>query len=169
LFSDWSSLLRTRLQIPHHQGFPSQTDNESLCNYPRFKMSADDQDIADAIEQQIARDILGPWVDAPTAQLLLPQARQIPPAAWEIIKRVLETNSEARDDVTCLTKLLASESQAAIDAADANEAADVTEDGGITEDAKPSGFSLEPAGRLPLTDECHHYTGKHEVPWDIQK
>ncbi|KAK1240956.1 hypothetical protein MKX07_006389 [Trichoderma sp. CBMAI-0711] len=132
-------------------------------------MSTDDQDIADAIEQQIARDILGPWVDAPTAQLLLPQARQIPPAAWEIIRRVLETNPEARDDVTCLTKLLASESQAAIDGADANEAADVTEDGGITEDAEPSGFSLEPAGRLPLTDECHHYTGKHEVPWDIQK
>ncbi|PTB81490.1 hypothetical protein M440DRAFT_63392 [Trichoderma longibrachiatum ATCC 18648] len=28
---------------------------------------------------------------------------------------------------------------------------------------------MEPAARLPLTDDCHHYTGKHEVPWDIQK
>lgn len=132
-------------------------------------MSTDDQDIADAIEQQIARDILGPWVDAPTAQLLLPQARQIPPAAWEIIRRVLETNPEAREDVTCLTKLLASESQAAIDRADADEAADDNEATDVTEDAKASEFSMEPAARLPLTDDCHHYTGKHEVPWDIQK
>ncbi|KAK7431091.1 putative diacylglycerol O-acyltransferase tgs1 [Neonectria magnoliae] len=30
-------------------------------------------------------------------------------------------------------------------------------------------FSMRPARRLPLTDECHHYQGKHEVPWDIQK
>ncbi|KAH6606537.1 tgs1 uanosine synthase [Trichoderma cornu-damae] len=34
--------------------------------------------------------------------------------------------------------------------------------------AEPSDFSLKPAERLPLTDKCHHYTGKHEVPWDIQ-
>jgi trimethylguanosine synthase len=26
-----------------------------------------------------------------------------------------------------------------------------------------------PAEKLPLTDNCHHYEGKHEVPWDIQK
>lgn len=28
---------------------------------------------------------------------------------------------------------------------------------------------MEPAGRLPLTDECKHYQGRHQVPWDIQK
>ncbi|PTB65392.1 hypothetical protein BBK36DRAFT_1142378 [Trichoderma citrinoviride] len=128
-------------------------------------MATDELDVADAIEQQIARDILGPFVDAPTAQLLLPQARQIPPAAWEIIRNVLETSPQAREDVTCLTKLLASESQAAKDGPDADGDGDEDED----EAAEPSEFSMEPAGRLPLTDDCHHYTGKHEVPWDIQK
>jgi trimethylguanosine synthase len=29
--------------------------------------------------------------------------------------------------------------------------------------------AIEPAGRLELTDECHHYQGKQDVPWDIQK
>ncbi|CEJ95105.1 Putative Trimethylguanosine synthase [[Torrubiella] hemipterigena] len=28
---------------------------------------------------------------------------------------------------------------------------------------------MEPAPRLELTDACHHYEGRHEVPWDIQK
>ncbi|KAL6868495.1 RNA cap guanine-N2 methyltransferase domain-containing protein [Trichoderma novae-zelandiae] len=120
-------------------------------------MSTDEQETADVGDQQVARDMLGPLVDAPTAQLLLPQANQIPPAAWQIIREVLETNPQAREDVTCLTKLLASEGQAAVNGSDVNEA------------AEPSEYSLEPAGRLPLTDDCHHYTGKHEVPWDIQK
>lgn len=30
-------------------------------------------------------------------------------------------------------------------------------------------FSMVPAEIMPLTDECHHYEGKHEVPWDIQR
>lgn len=125
-------------------------------------MTTDENELADAIEQQIARDTLGPLIDAPTAQLLLPQASQIPQAAWEIIRSVLEKNPQAREDVNCLTKLLAEESQASMG---------VTMDGLQTNDGvvEPSEFSLKPAERLPLTDECHHYKGKHEVPWDIQK
>lgn len=114
-----------------------------------------------SVELQLARDTLGPFIDAPTAQLFLPQARQIPQAAWEIIRKVLERNPQAREDVACLTKLLAEESQAALDlnmtGLDTNDA------------AESSGFSIKPAERLPLTDKCHHYTGQHEVPWDIQK
>ncbi|OAA79723.1 RNA cap guanine-N2 methyltransferase [Akanthomyces lecanii RCEF 1005] len=30
-------------------------------------------------------------------------------------------------------------------------------------------YDFEPAGWIDLTDACHHYEGKHEVPWDIQK
>ncbi|CAF3612155.1 unnamed protein product [Fusarium graminearum] len=30
-------------------------------------------------------------------------------------------------------------------------------------------YTMKPAEELPLTDQCHHYEGKHEVPWDIQK
>ncbi|KAG6002554.1 hypothetical protein E4U21_002978 [Claviceps maximensis] len=30
-------------------------------------------------------------------------------------------------------------------------------------------YALEPADKFPLTDECKHYQGKHQVPWDIQK
>ena len=36
-------------------------------------------------------------------------------------------------------------------------------------DEDSSGFAVEPAAYLDLTDKCHHYKGKHEVPWDIQK
>ncbi|KAL4726021.1 Kelch repeat-containing protein 3 [Fusarium chlamydosporum] len=32
-----------------------------------------------------------------------------------------------------------------------------------------SQYAIKPAEDLPLTDQCHHYQGKHEVPWDIQK
>lgn len=114
-----------------------------------------------SVELQLARDTLGPFIDAPTAQLFLPQARQIPQAAWEIIRKVLEKNPQAREDVACLTQLLAEESQAAVDlnmaGLDANDA------------AGSSSFSIKPAERLSLTDKCHHYTGQHEVPWDIQK
>ncbi|KAM0329815.1 hypothetical protein ACHAQA_003979 [Verticillium albo-atrum] len=28
---------------------------------------------------------------------------------------------------------------------------------------------MEPAPLMPLTDECHHYETKAEVPWDLQK
>lgn len=121
-------------------------------------MSADENVPADAIEQQLARDMLGPYVDAPTAQLLLPQARQMPQVAWQIIRNALEQHPQARDDINCLTELLATGGQ--VTNTDRLDTSVV---------AEPSDFSLKPAERLPLTDECHHYTGKHEVPWDIQK
>ncbi|PNY24745.1 Trimethylguanosine synthase [Tolypocladium capitatum] len=37
------------------------------------------------------------------------------------------------------------------------------------EDGEGAGYSMAPAERLPLTDDCHHYGGKDQVPWDIQK
>ncbi|KAM4054915.1 RNA cap guanine-N2 methyltransferase [Hirsutella rhossiliensis] len=40
---------------------------------------------------------------------------------------------------------------------------------GVSREDPAAGFSMEPALRLPLTAECKHYTGKHEVPWDNQK
>ena len=30
-------------------------------------------------------------------------------------------------------------------------------------------FTIKPAEKLELTDECHHYQERHEVNWDIQK
>lgn len=30
-------------------------------------------------------------------------------------------------------------------------------------------IKMKAAARLPLTDECHHYESKAEVPWDLQK
>lgn len=124
-------------------------------------MASTENEPVNSIELQLARDTLGPFIDAPTAQLFLPQASQIPQAAWEIIRRVLEKNPQAREDVTCLTKLLAEESQAALDLNMAGL--------GAIDAVEPSDFSLKPAERLPLTDKCHHYTGQHEVPWDLQK
>jgi hypothetical protein len=31
------------------------------------------------------------------------------------------------------------------------------------------GYALQPASRLELTDECHHYQKGQHVPWDLQK
>lgn len=41
--------------------------------------------------------------------------------------------------------------------------------GSLGANAEVGDFSFSPAQDLELTDECHHYEGKHEVPWDIQK
>lgn len=30
-------------------------------------------------------------------------------------------------------------------------------------------YSIQPAQKLELTEECHNYRQKHHVPWDIQK
>lgn len=124
-------------------------------------MDSTENEPANSVELQLARDTLGPFIDAPTAQLFLPQARQIPQAAWEIIRKVLDKNPQAREDLACLTRLLEEESQAALDL----DVADL----GANDATESSDFSLKPAERLPLTDKCHHYTGQHEVPWDIQK
>lgn len=35
--------------------------------------------------------------------------------------------------------------------------------------AEPAEYAIEPTNWLELTEECHHYEGRHEVPWDIQK
>ncbi|EXM08259.1 RNA cap guanine-N2 methyltransferase-domain-containing protein [Fusarium oxysporum II5] len=40
---------------------------------------------------------------------------------------------------------------------------------GVEMSLDDSEYSMKPAEELPLTDDCHHYQGKHEVPWDIQK
>lgn len=124
-------------------------------------MASPENEPMNSVELQLARDTLGPFIDAPTAQLFLPQARQIPQAAWGIIRKVLENYPQAREDVACLTRLLAEESQAALDL----NMADL----GASDATEASHYSLKPAERLPLTDACHHYTGQHEVPWDIQK
>lgn len=34
---------------------------------------------------------------------------------------------------------------------------------------QPDEAQMKPSPILPLTDECHHYKSKTEVPWDLQK
>lgn len=41
--------------------------------------------------------------------------------------------------------------------------------GSAPEAETPPSYSFSPAAKLELTDECHHYEHKSEVPWDIQK
>lgn len=40
---------------------------------------------------------------------------------------------------------------------------------GASGSSESTDFAMKPAETFPLTDECHHYQGKNEVPWDIQK
>ncbi|KAM0501535.1 hypothetical protein ACHAP8_004523 [Fusarium lateritium] len=53
-----------------------------------------------------AQEMLGPWINAPTVQFILPQAYQMARKEWEVVRRVLECDPKARDDLQHLGILL---------------------------------------------------------------
>jgi hypothetical protein len=63
-----------------------------------------------------ARGILGEFVDAPTVAFLMPQAYQMRPVEWQVIRRILAEDEKARVDLQHLSQVLevrmAEESQA---------------------------------------------------------
>lgn len=56
--------------------------------------------------EKLARDILGAFITAPTAQFLLPQAFQMKAREWEAVRAVYERDPKARDDLKHLSMLL---------------------------------------------------------------
>lgn len=53
-----------------------------------------------------ARRILGEFVDAPTVAFLMPQAYQMRPVEWQVIRRILEEDEKARGDLQHLSQVL---------------------------------------------------------------
>lgn len=58
-----------------------------------------------------ARSILGPYASAPTLSFLMPHAHKMAPSEWQIIRRVLERDPKAREDLAVLGQLIARESE----------------------------------------------------------
>lgn len=58
-----------------------------------------------------ARHILGPYASATTLSFLMPHAHKMAPSEWHIIRRVLEREPKARDDLGVLGQLIARESE----------------------------------------------------------
>jgi len=53
-----------------------------------------------------AQEVLGQWITAPTVQFILPQAYQMARKEWEVVRKVLESDAKARDDLQHLGILL---------------------------------------------------------------
>jgi hypothetical protein len=53
-----------------------------------------------------ARRILGEFVDSPTVAFLMPQAYQMRPVEWQVIRRILEEDDKARLDLQHLSQVL---------------------------------------------------------------
>lgn len=73
--------------------------------------------------EAIARDVLGPFINCPTVQFLLPQAYQMTRREWEICRGVYERDPRAREDLRHLSQLLQQEGNAAAQANAAKNAA----------------------------------------------
>ncbi|KAM0563781.1 hypothetical protein ACHAPJ_001514 [Fusarium lateritium] len=59
-----------------------------------------------------AQELLGPWITASTVQFILPQAFQMARKEWEVVRKILERDARAREDLQHLGMLLEKESAA---------------------------------------------------------
>jgi hypothetical protein len=65
------------------------------------------QRVRDQQEGEVkARQILGEFVDAPTVAFLMPQAYQMRPVEWQVIRKILEEDEKARVDLQHLSQVL---------------------------------------------------------------
>lgn len=76
--------------------------------------------------EQKARQVLGPLFSSPTVTFLLPHAARMKEGEWNAVKRCIEKDPRARDDLPLLSKLL-------------------TEEGNNAKDAKQNGAPQPPA------------------------
>lgn len=56
--------------------------------------------------EAVAAKILGPFINSPTVHFLMPQAFQMRPVEWEVIREILEKNPKAQQDLAYLSHLL---------------------------------------------------------------
>jgi hypothetical protein len=58
--------------------------------------------------EETARRMLGPFVEAPTVAFLMPQAYQMRPVEWDVVRSILEEDARARVDLQHLSQVLES-------------------------------------------------------------
>ncbi|KAH8649103.1 transcription factor S-II, central domain-containing protein, partial [Xylariales sp. PMI_506] len=68
---------------------------------------------AQAEGEQKARQVLGPLFNSPTVTFLLPHAARMKEGEWNAVKRCLEKDPKARDDLPLLSRLLTEEGNSA--------------------------------------------------------
>jgi len=74
---------------------------------PQSRPTPEQQRILDQREgEAIAHRILGPFVNAPTVSFLMPQAYQMRTIEWEAIRKILERDPQAQDDLQHLSRVL---------------------------------------------------------------
>jgi hypothetical protein len=94
---------------------PNQTLASSTFAHPAnsnpedaARRAQDEQRIRDQkVGEETAARILGRFVTAPTAVFLLPNAYQMRPVEWEIIRSILETDPKAQTDLPHLSAVIA--------------------------------------------------------------
>ncbi|KAH6685092.1 SPOC domain-containing protein [Plectosphaerella plurivora] len=112
-----------------HNGHPTQGAHQVVpANQPPHGYAARAASDAEFQQQRergeaIARDVLGPFINCPTVQFLLPQAYQMTRREWEICRGVYERDPKAREDLRHLSQLLQQEGNAAAQANAAKNAA----------------------------------------------
>jgi hypothetical protein len=83
-------------QSPHPLSYLSQEDLQR-----REQQKADQRQ-----GEEAAATILGEFVHAPTVGFLMPQAFQMRPLEWEVIRGILESDERARNDLQHLSQVL---------------------------------------------------------------
>jgi len=86
------------------QQFPQATPTQA----PQYPVDeeplTDEQRFAKQREgEAIARDVLGPYITAPTVSFLLPQAFQMRKMEWEVVRDILANDPKAQQDLTYLS------------------------------------------------------------------
>lgn len=70
---------------------------------------APNQESAQRQGEQIAREVLGPFISSPTVSFLLPQAHRMSRKEWEVIRRIYERDTRTREDLAHLSTVLEKE------------------------------------------------------------
>jgi len=94
---------------PNHNNLPPSTpsNNPPASHSVHSKGQSQAQIAAQQRDgEEIARRILGDLAQAPTIGFLMPQAFQMRPLEWEVIRGILERDDRARTDLTHLSQVL---------------------------------------------------------------
>lgn len=100
--AQWQSATQTPVPIPQPPNYAKPPPPSAVPP----KMSEAYKHQAQQAGITAAQEILGPWINAPTVQFILPQAYQMARKEWEVVRRVLERDPKARDDLQHLGILL---------------------------------------------------------------
>ncbi|KAK8030260.1 hypothetical protein PG993_011551 [Apiospora rasikravindrae] len=101
-------------QIQQPPQFQQQPPTQPLRQTPGPAAPQPAQDLeatkrAQAEGEEKARQVLGPLFNSPTVTFLLPHAARMKEGEWNAVKRCLERDPRARDDLPLLSKLLTEE------------------------------------------------------------